>query len=124
MGAGTFGVVLLGELRGSTVALKSLRTGAGSFGTMGMQSTAHTGHTAPSGGTSTGASMSTAGRRGGAFAFIDAAFSQVQDEERRGLLRLQRAFRLATREVTAQEANARDKDNTHANSVVAGIKSK
>lgn len=94
--------MLHAELRGSAVALKSLRTGTKpSFGT-------HNSAGAYSGsakGTAGAGTTSTYNRYKNAFfAFIDTAYAQVEDEERRGLLRLKRAFQQASRVVAENEA--------------------
>ncbi len=88
---GTFGVVLHAELRGSAVALKSLRTGTRPpmAGLLPLED-----------GTSTQTSST---RNKGLFTFIDTAYAQVTDEHRRGQLRLQRAFMQASRQVTIEE---------------------
>ncbi len=113
LGAGSFGVVLHAELRGSAVALKSLRTGpkAGGFNNNGTCNN----------GSLVNAKKTTYGRgaKSGMFSFIDTAYSTVEDEERRGLLRLQRAFAQASRTVSEKEAN-RKKDREAAAVTAAG----
>ncbi len=108
LGAGSFGVVLHAELRGSAVALKSLRTtGKAAFNSNGTF-TAGGGAAAGGGKTSKMGNYSRTAKSG-MFSFIDTAYSTVEDEERRGLLRLQRAFAQASRTVLEKEAN-RKKD--------------
>jgi len=101
LGAGSFGVVLHAELRGSAVALKSLRTG----GKNGFNSNGT--YTGTQGSLNATAKKSNYGRsaKNGMFSFIDSGYATVEDEERRGLLRLQRAFQQASRTVLEKEAN-------------------
>lgn len=118
--AGTFGVVLHAELRGSAVALKSLRTSSHKS----LSATAHgtaslSGHgSSDAGGKAPGGSLTKSYMRSkavaskaGFFSFIDTAYSQVEDKERQGLLRLKRAFQQASRTVLENELNARQKES-------------
>ncbi len=98
---GSFGVVLHAELRGSAVALKSLRSSKAKLLHSSVRST-----------TTNGSKTANTSRytKGAAFAFIDSSYSTVEDEERRGLLRLQRAFEQASRSVMELET-ARKKEH-------------
>lgn len=94
-------MVLHAELRGSAVALKSLRTGMSSKALMDTYDVTDM----KSNGTSSKRFLS----RRVMFPFIDSAYSLVADERKRGALRLQRAFLQAGRQVNESEA-ARRKD--------------
>jgi hypothetical protein len=99
LGAGSFGVVVRAELRGSAVALKALHAN----GKTNRNKWAATMDSAE-----TAAPFSRNPKGVGLFSFIDTAFSQVEDEERRALLRLQRALQQASCKVRQAEEAQRD----------------